>query len=137
MAFSWLRMAATALTFKTLLRHHAKRELTTVSRCEIGSPTQKRKSYRGGQVGVLKPSVSYDNCVGAFSVIVKTDCETTPDPINMPPPCLTSAGRAPHRPPPPGTAPDLATAKRAATARHCRYLCKWAMLMLMVFVQLS
>ena len=41
-AFSWLKAATTAFTFKTLLRHYAKRALScepTVSQCEIGSAT--------------------------------------------------------------------------------------------------
>ena len=41
-AFSWLKAATTAFTFKTLLRHYAKRALTpTVSWWEIGTPMQK------------------------------------------------------------------------------------------------
>ena len=40
-AFSWLKLATTALTFKTLLRHYDKQLTPTVSRREIGSPTQK------------------------------------------------------------------------------------------------
>ena len=54
-----------------------------VSRHEIGSATQKSLGM-GGLVSI-KPPVPHDNCVGdsishllvgAFSVIVKTDCET-------------------------------------------------------------
>ena len=40
-AFSWLKAATTAFTFKTLLRHYAKRGVDpTVSQREIGSATQ-------------------------------------------------------------------------------------------------
>ena len=39
-AFSWLKAATTAFTFKTLLRHYAKRALTPVSQHEIGSAMQ-------------------------------------------------------------------------------------------------
>ena len=41
--FSWLKAPTSAFTFKTLLRHYAKRATgvdPTVSRHEIGSPTQ-------------------------------------------------------------------------------------------------
>ena len=42
-AFSWLKAATTAFTFKTLLRHYAKQTGVdpTVRRCEVGLPTQK------------------------------------------------------------------------------------------------
>ena len=39
-AFSWLKAPTSAFTFKTLLRHYAKRALTPVSQREIGSATQ-------------------------------------------------------------------------------------------------
>ena len=39
-AFSWLKAATTAFTFKTLLRHYAKQAPKhMVSRCDIGMPT--------------------------------------------------------------------------------------------------
>ena len=40
-AFSWLIVPTNALTFKTLSRHYAKQAQPTVSRCEIGTPTQR------------------------------------------------------------------------------------------------
>ena len=43
-AFSWLKAATTAFTFKTLLRHYAK--------CEIGSATQRSKGT-GGLVSIV------------------------------------------------------------------------------------
>ena len=44
MCTAWLKAATTAFTFKTLLRHYAKRALT-LSQREIGSKAQ--LSYKG------------------------------------------------------------------------------------------
>ena len=52
-AFSWLKTAASAFTFKTLLRHYAKQ--TPVSQREIGSATQKSKGA-GGLVSIVSYS---------------------------------------------------------------------------------
>ena len=50
MAISWLKVATTAFTFKTLLRHYAKRALTPRSlNVELGP----QRNYHKGQAGWL------------------------------------------------------------------------------------
>ena len=49
MAFSWLKVATTAFTFKTLLRHYAKQALTPRSlNVKLGSDTIVIKDGRVG-----------------------------------------------------------------------------------------
>ena len=62
-AFSWLKAATTAFTFKTLLRHYAKRVLTPRSQREIGSATQLSWGT-GGYKTLCQPNhPSLDFCV--------------------------------------------------------------------------
>ena len=59
-AFSWLKAATTAFTFKTLLRHYAKRALTPRSlNVQLGP----RRNYHKALTMLTKPPVPYDLCV--------------------------------------------------------------------------
>ena len=64
-AFSWLKAATTAFTFKTLLKHYAKRALTPRS-----------LNVKSGVKALVGAFNQEKALVGAFSVIVKTDFET-------------------------------------------------------------
>ena len=48
-AFSWLKAASTAFTFKTLLRHYAKRALTPRS---LNAKLGLRRNYHKGQAAI-------------------------------------------------------------------------------------
>ena len=48
-AFSWLKAATTAFTFKTLLRHHAKRALTPRS---LNVKLGPRRNYHKGRAAI-------------------------------------------------------------------------------------
>ena len=80
-AFSWLKAATTAFTFKTLLRHYAKRALTPRS---LNMKLGPRRNYHEGRAAIrhyamvvlnVKAVVAAFNqekaLVGAFSVIVQ------------------------------------------------------------------
>ena len=49
MAFSWLKAPATAFTFKTLLRHYAKRALTPWS---LNVKLGPRRNYHEGRAAI-------------------------------------------------------------------------------------
>ena len=69
MAFSWLKVASTAFTFKTLLRHYAKWALTPRSlNVKLGP---RRKGHKGRAVIFVSYSPPSLVIVGAFSVIVQ------------------------------------------------------------------
>ena len=55
-AFSWLKAATTAFTFKTLLRHYAKRALTPRSLNVKLGPRRKGHKGRGGLVSIVSYS---------------------------------------------------------------------------------
>ena len=63
-AFSWLKAATTAFTFKTLLRHYAKRALTSRS---LNVKLGPRHNYHEGRAAIRhyanQPTVPYDFCV--------------------------------------------------------------------------
>ena len=63
-AFSWLKAATTACTFKTLLRHYAKRALTPQS---LNVNVGPRRNYHKGRAAIRHyanpPPVPYDYCV--------------------------------------------------------------------------
>ena len=63
-AFSWLKAATTAFTFKTLLRHYAKRALTPRS---LNVKLGPRRNYHKGRAAIRhyanQPAVPYDLCV--------------------------------------------------------------------------
>ena len=76
-AFSWLKAATTAFTFKTLLRHYAKRALTQRSlNVKLGPQLNYHKGRAAIRHYANQPANQEKALVGAFSVIVKTDCET-------------------------------------------------------------
>ena len=58
MAFSWLKAATTAFTFKTLLRHYAKRALTPRSLNMILGP---QRNYHEGRAALRRYSKSLMN----------------------------------------------------------------------------
>ena len=75
-AFSWLKAATTAFTFKTQLRHYAKRPLIT--QC-LNVKLGPRRNYHKGRAAIrhyVKAVVASFNqekaLVGAFSVIIRT-----------------------------------------------------------------
>ena len=65
-AFSWLKAPTSAFTFKTLLRHYAKRALTPRS---LNVKLGPRHNYHKGRVA--KRHYANQTLVGAFSVIVQ------------------------------------------------------------------
>ena len=59
-AFSWLKAATTAFTFKTLLRRYAKRALTPRS---LNVKLGPRRNYDKGRAAIRHYANPYDNCV--------------------------------------------------------------------------
>merc|ERR1712218_207700 len=60
-AFSWLEAPTSAFTFKTLLRHYAKRALTPRS---LNVKLGPRRNYHKGRAAIRHYANPYDNCVG-------------------------------------------------------------------------
>ena len=62
-AYFWLEAATTALTFKTLVRHSAKRALTPLS---LNVKLGLRRNYHEGRAAIRhyanQPAVPYDLC---------------------------------------------------------------------------
>ena len=67
LAYSWLKAPSSAFTFRTLLRHYAKRALTPQS---LNVKLGPRRNYHVGpaamQTMLTKPPVTYDFCVGVL-----------------------------------------------------------------------
>ena len=64
-AFSWLKATTTAFTFKTLLRHYAKRALTPRS---LNVKLGPRRNYHRGRAAIRhyanQPARPHDFCIG-------------------------------------------------------------------------
>ena len=73
-SFSWLKAATTAFTFKTLLRHYAKRALTPRSlNVKLGT----QRNYHEGRAGWLAKcliAVPHDNCESGSSRFQPGEC---------------------------------------------------------------
>ena len=77
-AFSWLKAAATAFTFKTLLRHYAKQALTPRSLNVKLGPRRKGHKGRAGVLNVKAVVAAFNKekaLVGAFSVMTNLRME--------------------------------------------------------------
>ena len=72
-AFSWLKASTTAFTFKTLLRHYAKRALTPRSlNVKLG---QRHNYHKGGLISIVAAFNQEKALVGAVSVITNLRME--------------------------------------------------------------
>ena len=87
-AFSWLKAATTAFTFKTLLRHYAKQALTPRS---LNVKLGPRRKYHKGRALVGAFSVITNLRMELFQALLLTPPARCPGP--RPPRCRCTSGR--------------------------------------------